>query len=228
MTVLSNLAENISKNYMKCKNYLYTHYGENPGKMLVHTGVLGWILSSAAQVLAVVVNDKIPAKEKMFLIPQEFADAGVNILSFYLVTNSFTAVGNKLVKSGKLLTPKLKKFVDEQKIQELGKVTTDISSNMTGDIRDHFMKFKGGVSIIASTLGSILSCNIITPVLRNQYAARKQKEIMAMKDKNGNEMSAPEAVKKASKPFTIRPLSMADYQKLAYMKFSGNSTNMRI
>ena len=132
MTVLSNLAENISKNYMKCKTYLYTHYGENPGKMLVHTGVLGWILSSAAQVLAVVVNDKIPAKEKMFLIPQEFADAGVNILSFYLVTNSFTAVGNKLVKSGKLLTPKLKKFVDEQKIQELGKVTTDISSNMTG------------------------------------------------------------------------------------------------
>lgn len=228
MTIQSNISELASSNFMKCKNYLYKNYGESPGKMLVHTGVLGWILSSAAQVLAIVVNDKISAKEKMFLIPQEFADAAVNILSFYLVTNSFTSVGNKLVKSGKLLTPKLKKFVDEQKIQDLGKVTTDISTNMTGDIRDHFMKFKGGVSIIASTLGSILSCNIITPVLRNQYAARKQKEILAMKDKNTNEPSLQDAPQKSLKSFGIRPLSMADYQKLAYMKFSGNSGDMRI
>ena len=35
-------------------------YGDKPGKMLVHTGVIGWILSSAAQVCAIVINDKIP------------------------------------------------------------------------------------------------------------------------------------------------------------------------
>ncbi len=227
MTILNNMAECASKNFMKFKNYLYKNYGESPGKMLVHTGVLGWILSSAAQVFAVVINDKIPPKEKMFLIPQEFADAAVNILSFYIVTNSFTSVGNKLVKSGKLLTPKLKKYVDEKKIKDLGKITTDISQGMTGDVRDDFMKFKGGVSIIFSTLGSILSCNIITPLLRNQYAARKQKEIMAMKDgKSPASKTALQTPAQMANEFVYKPLSMADYQKAVSLKFSGN--NLRI
>ena len=67
------------------KSSLYKNYGENPGKMLVHTGVLGWILSSLAQVSAVVFNDKISPEQKSFLIPQEIADAGINIASFYLM-----------------------------------------------------------------------------------------------------------------------------------------------
>ncbi len=223
MTNLSNLADLASQKFMSCKNYLYKNYGESPGKMLVHTGVLGWILSSAAQVFAIVINDKIPAKEKMFLIPQEFADAAINILSFYAVTNSFTSVGNKLVKSGKLLTPKLKKYVDEKQIQDIGKITTDISSGMTGDIRNEFMKFKGGVSIIFSTVGSILSCNIITPILRNQYAAKKQKEIMAMRNEKSGANETVQAPKQIANEFVYKPLSMNDYQKMASLKFSGNN-----
>lgn len=223
MTNLSNLADLASQKFMSCKNYLYKNYGESPGKMLVHTGVLGWILSSAAQVFAIVINDKIPAKEKMFLIPQEFADAAINILSFYAVTNWFTSVGNKLVKSGKLLTPKLKKYVDEKQIQDIGKITTDISSGMTGDIRNEFMKFKGGVSIIFSTVGSILSCNIITPILRNQYAAKKQKEIMAMRNEKSGANEPVQVPKQIANEFVYKPLSMNDYQKMASLKFSGNN-----
>ena len=37
-----------SKMWNGFKNYIYKNYGENPGSMLVHTGVLGWILSSMA------------------------------------------------------------------------------------------------------------------------------------------------------------------------------------
>ena len=65
-------------------DYIARHYGENPGKMLIHTGVIGWVLSSAAQVAAIVINDKIPKEQKMFLVPQEMSDAAVNIASFYL------------------------------------------------------------------------------------------------------------------------------------------------
>ena len=72
--------------FMKAKDYIAGRYGDDIGKMLVHTGVIGWILSSAAQVVAIVINDKIPKEQKMFLIPQEIADAGVNIASFYLIT----------------------------------------------------------------------------------------------------------------------------------------------
>lgn len=216
MTLLSNLSEAASKNFMTIKNYLYKHYGEEPGKMLVHTGVLSWTLSAAAQVMAVAFNDKISKKEKLFLIPQECADAAINILSFYLVTNAFTNLGVKLVKTGKLTTPLIDKFIKKNKVQNVGKITTDISKNMSGEVLDEFKSLKSGVSMITNTIGSIASCNILTPILRNEYAARKQKEILS-KDRS------PKIVSKNSKIQLIKPLSMEAYQKLAYMKFSGNN-----
>lgn len=39
-------------------------YSDDIGKMLVHTGVIGWILSSAAQVTAIVINDKLSKEQK--------------------------------------------------------------------------------------------------------------------------------------------------------------------
>lgn len=221
MKPLNNLAEIVSKKFISCKNYLYKNYGENPGKMLVHTGVLGWILSSAAQVAAVVFNDKISSKEKMFLIPQECADAAVNILSFYIVTNTFKAIGSKLVSTGKLATPNIRKYIQKAGLEDkVGKVTTDIKKDMTGAIRQEYTDFKSGVDVITSTVGSIISCNLITPVLRNQYAASKQKEILAKRNMQKNNPEQPE------KPKILRPLSMADYQKLASLKFSGG--NMKV
>ncbi len=215
MTPLNNLAELASKKFMSVKNYLYKHYGEEPGKMLVHTGVLSWTLSAAAQVMAIVFNDKISKKEKLFLIPQECADAAINILSFYLVTNAFTKFGVKLVKTGKLTTPKIDKYIKDNNVKDIGKITTDISKNMTGDTLEEFKSLKSGISMITNTLGSIISCNLLTPVLRNEYAARKQKEILANQklDKNSQEIS---------KMQLFKPLSMAAYQKLAYTKFSGS------
>ena len=73
-------------------NYIAKTYGNDPGKMLVHTGVIGWALSSMAQVFAIVLNDKIPKKQKLFLIPQEIADACVNIMSFYVISQSCKAI----------------------------------------------------------------------------------------------------------------------------------------
>ena len=75
--------------FNKFKTVVAQKYGKDPGKMLIHTGVIGWVFSSLAQVAAIVINDKIPKEQKMFLIPQEIADAGVNIASFYLITNCF-------------------------------------------------------------------------------------------------------------------------------------------
>ncbi len=221
MKPLNNFTEIISKKFISCKNYLYKNYGENPGKMLVHTGVLGWILSSAAQVAAVVFNDKISAKEKMFLIPQECADAAVNILSFYIVTNTFKAIGSKLVSTGKLSTPNIRKYIQKAGLEDkVGKVTTDIKKDMTAAIRQEYTDFKSGVDVITSTVGSIISCNLITPVLRNQYATSKQKEILA---KRNLQKDNPQQIER---PRILRPLSMADYQTLASLKFSGG--NMKV
>lgn len=215
MTPLNNLAEFASTKFMGLKNYLYKHYGEEPGKMLVHTGVLSWTLSAAAQVMAIVFNDKISKKEKLFLIPQECADAGINILSFYLVTNAFTNFGTKLVKTGKLTTPLIDKYIKEKNVKDIGKITTDISQNMPQDVLNEFKSLKSGISVLTNTVGSILSCNILTPILRNEYAARKQKEILTKENKNPN-LQSPAGVQ------IFKPVSMSAYQKLAYTKFSGS------
>ena len=219
MTPLNNLAEFASTKFMGLKNYLYKHYGEEPGKMLVHTGVLSWTLSAAAQVMAIVFNDKISKKEKLFLIPQECADAGINILSFYLVTNAFTNFGTKLVKTGKLTTPLIDKYIKEKKVKDIGKITTDISQNMPQDVLNEFKSLKSGISVLTNTVGSILSCNILTPILRNEYAARKQKEILTKENKNPT-LQSPAGVQ------IFKPVSMSAYQKLAYTKFSGSDVKI--
>ena len=67
-------------------NWIATHFRKDASKMLIWTGVAGWTLSSLAQIGAILFNSKLSKEEKSFLIPQELADAAVNIGSFFLVT----------------------------------------------------------------------------------------------------------------------------------------------
>ena len=169
------------------KTYIFKKYGENPGTMLVHTGALGWILSSMAQVTAVVVNDKISPEQKSFLIPQEIADAFINIVSFYVITSSFKNLASKLVSSGKLTTKSIKNFLEKEGVAEkLGKLNFNIEKlENFKDIKGEYKPFKNGVDVLASTIGSIISCNYVTPVLRNRFAAHEQKYAIAkMNSKN--------------------------------------------
>lgn len=195
------------------KTVMYRNYGENPGKMLVHTGVLGWILSSLAQVSAVVFNDKISPQQKSFLIPQEAADAAINILSFYVITSSFKNLASKLVSTGKLTTKPIKEGLLKIGIRpaDIGKFNFNIDN--IPHVKKDYKPFKNGVDVIASTIGSIISCNIVTPVLRNQYASKKQKEAIAYMNvnKQQQELKAPKGI------------TMADYQKLSAIKYSGGS-----
>ncbi len=212
MSALNNLFSNF-------KNALYKNYGENPGKMLVHTGVLGWVLSSLAQVSAIVFNDKISTEQKSFLIPQEIADAGVNILSFYLITSSFKRVASKLVKTGKLSTKPIREFLSKNGLNSpkyIGNRKFNIE-NLANfqDIKSEYRPFKNGVDVVASTVGSIISCNIVTPVLRNEYAAKKQKQALAKMHENEQKIVYPKGV------------SISDYQKLSAMKYS-NSGYLKI
>ena len=194
---LKNVVNYVSKKAGAFKSIVLAKYGEQPGKMLVHTGVLGWILSSLAQITAVAFNDKIPAEQKVFLIPQEIADAAVNILSFYIVTQSVKSLGSKLVTSGKISNPKIREFVAKLgKNSDMGKWDFDIRKlNGFSAIKDDFTNFKNGVDVYASLAGSIASCNIITPVIRNRYAAEKQKDVLArMNDNRMKYMQAPRGV----------------------------------
>lgn len=195
-----NLMNSVSKNFSSFKEIVLAKYGEQPGTMLVHTGVLGWILSSLAQIAAVAFNDKIPREQKVFLIPQEMADAGANILSFYIVTQSLKSLGSKLVTSGKLKNPKISKFLDSIKGLDKSKIGNwdfDITklSGYEKNIKKDFIKFKNGVDVYFSLAGSIASCNIITPIIRNKYASDRQKKVLAkMNDNRFKYLESPKGV----------------------------------
>lgn len=215
--IMKNIGKWSAGKFGAFKNIILEKYGEQPGKMLVHTGVLGWILSSLAQVGAVVFNDKISPEQKVFLIPQEIADAAVNIVSFYVVTNSVKTIASKLVKSGKLATPAILDYLKKTGIKipkkkgdvsPVGKWDFDITKLANFDeIAPQFKSFKNGVDVGASMLGSIISCNLITPILRNEYAAQQQKNMLAkMQNKSVKHLEAP------------RGISMAEYQRRAYAK----------
>lgn len=162
--------------------FVAKHYGKDTGKMLIHTGVVGWILSAAAQVMAIVVNDKIPKEQKMYLVPQELADAGVNILSFYTITQGCKSVASKLVKSGKLLPKTIRGILDAKGLTDkVGSKGFDIFKDaaLTPAATKRLEKFKNGVDVLAATAGSVLSCNIVTPIVRNEIAASRQKDLVA-------------------------------------------------
>ena len=127
--------------------------------------------------------------------------------------------GAKLVTSGKLRTATIGKFLAKKNLKDkIGKLDFDISkADDFSEIADHYKGFKNGVDIVTSTVGSVISCNILTPVLRNKYAAMRQKQTLAQMEQNRTmTMQAP------------RGISIDDYQKLAAMKFSNRSGGLRI
>lgn len=170
---------NLNASWNNLKNYLYKKYGKESGKMIVHLGVATWILASAAQVGAVIFNDKIPKAQKKFLVPQEIADGAINILAFYTVTNSLKNIAGRLVLTGKWTNRPIREFVKNNPIQRINLGDSDVNLSKIYANRDDFSQiyspFKNGMDMAATTLGSVLSCNIIAPLVRNPIGAIEQK-----------------------------------------------------
>lgn len=180
---------NISSIFQKNVNRIYDNFAKNPGKFLLCTGTLGWLLSSLGQLSALAVDKKIPKEQKKFLIPQEIGDAAFNIASFMIFTHSITELGEGLAKKGRIITPKVKKILTdlghEAKIGKKGFNIEDLpeikelNAKFKPALKEAYHPFADGVSFVSSTIGSIISCNLITPILRNKFAASRQKQSIA-------------------------------------------------
>jgi hypothetical protein len=163
-------------------DWVAKHYGKDTGKMLIHTGVIGWALSAAAQVTAICVNDKIPKKQKMFMVPQEIADALVNIVSFYAITQTCKSFALNLVKSGKLLPKNVRNAINLAGFgDKCGKKGFNVynGTHLSPATIKELAAFHNGVDVIATTTGSIISCNLVTPIVRNYLASKHQKAAIA-------------------------------------------------
>lgn len=90
--------------FQKISQYMCDNYSKDSGKLLVHLGALGWVLGSAAQIMAVAGDKNIDKEQKRFLLPQEGADAAVNVAMYYTICEAIKSGADKLVEKGALLT----------------------------------------------------------------------------------------------------------------------------
>jgi len=186
------------------KNYMFKNYSQDDGKLLVHMGALSWVFGAFAQVGAVLCDKNIDKKKKKFLLPQEAADAGANVVLFYTVCDLIKKGSDKLVESGKLLTqeaadaikalkPNAKTWNEvftaselKQNLTDLlkdgsklkvfnGKPLTQAQSDAVKKALEAVESHKNNMGIIAAIGASVLACNIITPYVRNFIAAKWQK-----------------------------------------------------
>ena len=91
--------------------YMYDYYSKDCGKLLVHMGALATLFGSIAQVMAVITDKKLDKDQKKFLLPQEGADAFVNVTMTYTVCDLIKRLGDKIVEKGKFLTDDLAKAI---------------------------------------------------------------------------------------------------------------------
>ena len=96
-------------------NWVAKHFSKDASKMLIFTGVAGWTLSSLAQIGAILVNPNISKEQKSFLVPQELADAAVNIGLFFLITQVTKRTTAKLFSTGKFAPEKVREFLTKNK-----------------------------------------------------------------------------------------------------------------
>lgn len=169
--IFNSMLEWIAKNFRK-----------DASKMLIFTGVAGWSLSSLAQICGILFNPEIPNEQKVYLIPQEIADAAVNIGSFFLITQMAKKTVSKLFSTGKFAPKEVRKFLDKNKDlygKKIGKLDFDLDEVLkkTADFpKDSYYTCKNFGTTVATVGAGILSSNIITPIVRNNMASSMQKK----------------------------------------------------
>lgn len=161
-------------------NRSWQKWADEPADMLLVTGALGWILSSFAQVAGIVLNKDIDKEKKLFLIPQEILDGVVNVLLFWSITRYTGDFGKKLIDHGKVVFNTGKKFLEKHKI-DVKSLTAEnnlfklIKEKGSADEIASFTKGRKGFGLATNILGSIVACNIVTPIVRNYLGGIYQK-----------------------------------------------------
>lgn len=180
---MANLSTKIASKWGNVKNYLYKNYGQESGKLIVHTGLVTWTMATLAQVGAIMFNKKIDSDQKKFLIPQEILDGAINILAFYTVTNSLKSLSSRLVSTGKWSNQAIRNFVKKNPSPQvkMGEPSTRLAKTYKGneDFYAAYSPFKNGLDMISTTLGSVVSANVIAPYVRNPLSAKEQKRSIA-------------------------------------------------
>ena len=167
----------------KSLEWVYNNFKKNTATMLVVTGTIGWGLSSLAQIGAIIFNPKIKKEQKSFLVPQAFWDAAINIGAFFLITQSTKKIVSKMASTGKIAPTKVREFLNKNKVygDKVGKLDLDLDEVLKKEPKfpkDSYYSYKNYATTVGTVGASILSSNIVTPILRNSAASDVQKKYL--------------------------------------------------
>lgn len=175
----------MAKPLQNALNWVYEKFSKDPSKMLIWTGVAGWTLSSVAQVGAILFNRKIPDEQKGFLVPQEMADAAVNIASFFLITQGAKLLVSKLFSTGKFAPKKVRQYLMQNKdiyANKIGKLDFDLGKELKNKpVFNEYNKCKRFGEIVTTVGAGVVASNIVTPIIRNRMASNMQKNYISKK-----------------------------------------------
>lgn len=165
----------------------------NTANILILLSAGGWLASSIAQVVGIYRNKNYTKEQKSFMIPQELADAFVNIGAFLLVTKSLKSLTSKMVETGKLTPKSIQTFLGEKGLlSERGKFDFNVTE-VEGfqHYRPVYNTFKTVAESTAAIVGGVLSSNIITPILRNKIGAKRKDRVMEKINGGENPLEQP-------------------------------------
>lgn len=177
--------------FKKIINFLADKFKNDPSKMLIWTGAAGWALSSLAQLGGILFNSKYSEDQKSFLLPQEAADAFVNIMAFVFITQSAKKLTSKLFRCGKLAPKKTREFLNNNKElygKKVGKLDFDLDSfcNNKDFPTGEYETCKNFFTTIATVGAGVVSTNIITPIIRNNMASKMKNNYDKYKAEQNN------------------------------------------
>ncbi len=178
-------------------NWVAQNFRKDASKMLIWTGVAGWTLSSLAQVGAVLFNKNISNEKKSFLVPQEMADAAVNIGSFFLITQAAKKMTAKLFSTGKFAPKTVRAYLEKNKdlySQKIGKLDFDLDEVLKkhNDFpKDEYYACKNFATTVATVGAGIVSSNIVTPIIRNSMASRMQQNYLSKRQTESPQVTRP-------------------------------------
>ena len=175
----------MSKPFQFVLNWISRNFSNDASKMLITTGVAGWAISSIAQIGAILLNTEISNEKKSFLVPQEIADAAVNIGAFFLITQCSKKLMTKMCKTGKIASKSVREFLNNspELKSKVGKLDFDIEKVLpkNSKLLDNYETYKSFATTFTTVGAGIISSNIVTPIVRNNMAADMQKNYIQNK-----------------------------------------------
>ena len=167
-------------------NWICKTFKDDTSKMLIFTGALGWVLSSVAQVVGIYANSEISDDKKSFLVPQEIIDGAINALTFIGITTIAKRGIEKMASTGKTTTLSVRNFLKQHPDLEakVGKWELNLDRVIPKNTYAYksYCSHKNFITTMGTLGASVLSCNIVTPIIRNAMASKVQKNYIDMKN----------------------------------------------